>query len=107
MRFTRALLAAVAMSLVVLALAACGGSGGLDPSKAVEEANKSFKDLGVTMTCPDSVSKEESFTCTLTGKDGTAVEVDMKVAEQDGESAIDTVDQGKFEEALKKAAGVG
>ena len=37
--------------------------------------------------------------------DGYVVSVDMKVAEQDGESAIDTVDQGKFEEALKKAAG--
>ena len=104
MRSTRLLLMLLAIAATALTLAACGSSG-MDPSKAVEEANKAFVDLGVTMSCPDSVEKDKPFTCTLTGKDGTEVSVDMKVAEQDGESAIDTVDQGKFEEALKKAAG--
>lgn len=104
MRSTRLLLSLLAIAAITLTLAACGSSG-MDPSKAVEEANKGFADLGVTMSCPDSVEKDKVFTCTLTGKDGTEVSVDMKVAEQDGESAIDAVDQGKFEEALMKAAG--
>lgn len=96
---------AVAVGLIALALAACGSSE-METGPAVEEANTAFAELGVAMDCPDTVDPEAEFTCTLTGPAGEAVDVRMKVAEQDGESALDTVDQAAFEEALMRAAGV-
>ena len=95
---------ALAVGLIAFVLAACGSSE-LETGPAVEEANKAFAELGVAMDCPDTVDPEAEFTCTLTGPAGEAVDVQMKVVEQDGESALDTADQAAFEEALLRAAG--
>jgi hypothetical protein len=100
----RSTAAAIAVGLIALALAACGSSD-METGPALEEANKAFADLGVTIACPDTVDPAAEFTCTLKGPGGEGIEVQMKVVEQDGEKALDTVDQGAFEEALMKAAG--
>lgn len=96
--------AAFAVCLIALALAACGSSE-METGPALEEANKAFADLGVTISCPDSVDPAAEFTCTLDGPGGEGVEVQMKVVDQDGEKALDFADEGAFEEALMKAAG--
>ncbi|MGA0060697.1 MAG: hypothetical protein ACO3RU_14025 [Planctomycetota bacterium] len=90
--------------IAALALAACGASE-METGPAIEEANKAFADLGVTMECPDSVDPAADFTCTLTGPGGEGIEVQMKVVEEGGESALDTADQAAFEAALLQAAG--
>lgn len=96
--------AAFAVCLIALAIAACGSSE-METGPALEEANTAFAELGVTISCPDSVDPAAEFTCTLDGPGGEGIEVQMKVAEQEGEKALDTVDQGAFGEALMKAAG--
>lgn len=96
--------AAIAVGLIALALAACGSSE-METGPAIEEANKAFAELGVVMSCPETVDPEAAFTCTLDGPGGKGIEVQMKVAEQDGESALDTADQAAFEKALMQAAG--
>lgn len=90
--------------IAALALAACGSSE-METGPAIEEANKAFAELGVTMECPDSVDPEAAFTCTLAGPGGEGIEVQMKVVEEGGESALDTADQAAFEKALMQAAG--
>ena len=95
---------AIAVGLIALALAACGSSD-VKTGPALEEANKAFADLGVTISCPDTVDPAAEFTCTLTGPGGEGIDVQMKVVEKDGEKALDAVDQGALEEALMKAAG--
>jgi len=95
---------ASAVGLIALALAACGSSNA-ETGPALAEFNKSFADLGVTISCPDTVDPAAEFTCTLKGPCGEGIEVPMKDVEQDGEKALDTVDQGAFEEALMQAAG--
>ncbi len=95
---------ASAVGLIALALAACGSSE-METGPAIAEANKAFAELGVTMTCPDSVDPEATFTCTLDGPGGEGIEVQMKIGEEGGESALDTADQAAFEKALMQAAG--
>ena len=100
----RSAAAAFAVGLTALALAACGSSE-METGPAIEEANKAFAELGVTMACPDSVDPAAAFTCTLDGPGGEGIEVQMKVVEEGGESALDTADQAAFEAALLQAAG--
>lgn len=104
MTASRTAATALAVGLTALVLAACGSSE-LETGPAIAEVNRAFAELGVAMDCPATVDPEAAFTCTLTGPAGEAVDVQMRVVEQDGESALDTVDQAAFEEALLRAAG--
>jgi hypothetical protein len=95
---------AIAVGLIALALAACGSSD-LETGPAIEATNKAFAELGVTISCPETVDPAAEFTCTLDGPGGEGIEVQMKIGEQDGEKVLDTVDQAAFEQALLQAAG--
>ena len=45
--------------------------------QAVALENASLEVVHVTMTCPDAVAKDGPFTCTVTGPQGKAADVQM------------------------------
>jgi len=91
---TRKIPAALAAVGAVFVIAACGG---YDPTEAVNSLNKQLNDqlqsslqaagvsssvasqAGLTVKCPDSVEKGQSFDCSVTGKaSGESVDVPRK-----------------------------
>ena len=91
--------AALATLGVAVALAACGG---YNPTDAVNSLNKQLNDTlqsslkaagvpasaasqaGITVKCPDSVEKGQSFDCSVTGKaSGKSVDVPMEINDND------------------------
>lgn len=84
---------------VALAISACGG---YDPSSAVDSLNKQLNTAlqsnleeagvpsseaskaGITVKCPDSVEKGQTFDCTVTGKaSGESAKVPMEINDSD------------------------
>lgn len=108
-------LAVAAAVGVALAISACGG---YDPTEAVNSLNKEVNQnlqtglsaagvpeadasqAGITIKCPDNVQKNETFTCTATGKlTGESTDVKMKVNDND---ELTTADGAELGTALEK-----
>ena len=113
--------AALAVAGVVFAVAACGG---YDPTEAVNSLNADInKNLqtglaaggvpedqaskaGITIKCPDNVQKNETFTCTATGKlTGETADVEMKVNDNDELTTASGDDLGTVLEKIINAEG--
>ena len=123
---TRKIPAALAAVGVVFVIAACGG---YDPTEAVNSLNKQLNEqlqsslqaagvsssvasqAGLTVKCPDSVEKGQSFDCSVTGKaSGESVDVPMEINDSDelvpvAQEKLDTAVQSVTEAEAGKSFG--
>lgn len=110
----RKFLAGLAFAGAAIAVSACGG---YDPTDAVNGLNQQLnsalqgsleaagvptskaQQAGITIDCPDSVSKGESFDCTVAGEaSGVSVDVPMQVNDSD---ELVPVSQAELDEGLE------
>lgn len=121
--------AGAAVLATVGAIAAISACGGYNPTDAVNSLNKQLNDTlqsslkaagvpasaasqaGITVKCPDSVEKGQSFDCSVTGKaSGKSVDVPMEINDNDelvpvAEEKLNSAVQSLSEAEASKAFG--
>ena len=97
------------LSVAGLALVFAVGCGGetTDVSAGTDDFNMELAQEGSKLECPKEVDGGEGteFECTLKGKGGQSEKVKLKVVKQNGDLAVDTVDQAAFDTARQKVSG--
>ena len=97
------------LSVAGLALVFAVGCGGetTDVSAGTDDFNKELAAEGASLDCPKEVDGGEGteFECTLKGESGKTSKVKLKVVKQDGDLAVDIVDQAAFDNSRQEVAG--
>jgi hypothetical protein len=92
---------------LALVFAAGCGTKKTDVTAGTADFNKELAPEGSKLDCPKEVVGGEGtvFECTIKGKSGKSVPVQLKVVKKDGDLAVQATDQQAYDTARQQAQG--